>query len=460
MRLNLCQSPRNNSAYTIDSMLQDIVRDLETDEIRSVDVVRKAYECAATPQAAHVFTVRCDDDAHKTALGADRVRKSGSAPRFLGVPITVKDNFDLAGLPTTAGSVLLRNSAPAAMDAPVVKRLRDAGFIILGRSNMTEFAFSGLGLNPHYGTPRNPAFPEEERIPGGSSSGAGVSVGLGIAPAAIGTDTGGSIRIPAALCGLVGFKPTAAAVSRQGVLPLSTTLDSVGVIAKSVACCAAVFSVIADSPPGRAAAELAGTHFAVIENYVFDGIDDYIVRCFDRGVMRLEKAGARITRKTIPALARIPAMHAKGTFAGAESYAWHQEHIARNSTAYDPRVLTRIAAASTMTLADLAELQAARAQLIAGVALGAQGFDALLMPTVPLIAPRTSDLIDDTSYHTTNSLMLRNPTLVNLIDGCAISVPCHEVGDSPAGLSVIGMGGTDAAILALAAATERVVCPP
>ncbi|MEQ1935423.1 MAG: amidase family protein, partial [Fimbriimonadaceae bacterium] len=227
-------------------MLTELAHDMSGRKRSCVDLVDEALSRANATAATHVFTMRFDESSRRFAEAADAARKSGTTSPYLGVPITIKDNFDLAGLPTTAGSTLLRASQPATADAEVVRRLRGAGFTILGRTNMTEFAFSGLGLNPHYGTPRNPAFPSESRVPGGSSSGGAVSVALGIVPVAIGTDTGGSIRIPAALCGLVGFKPTAARVSRRGVLPLSATLDAVGVIAKSVSCCANTLQVIWD----------------------------------------------------------------------------------------------------------------------------------------------------------------------------------------------------------------------
>lgn len=442
-------------------MLRDIVRRLRGREIQSVDLVASAYRQADGPEGSHVFTRRYTVDAQKAAEAADRTEYSDTTPAFLGVPVTVKDNFDLAGVPTTAGSILLRNAQPAAMDADVVKRLKAAGFVVLGRTNMTEFAFSGLGLNPHYGTPRNPAFPHEERIPGGSSSGAAVSVGLGIAPAAIGTDTGGSIRIPAALCGLVGFKPTAAAISQRGVLPLSTTLDSVGVIARSVACCAAVLRAIADMPAAFESRPITanGAHLAVIENYVFDGIEDHVARSFEKAIRRLEQSGTRITRITLRALNDIPAMHAKGTFAGADAYAWHRGYVDTARTAYDPRVLARIVAAAAMTPADYEALKQARAQFITRISTDTQDFDGLLAPTVPVIAPKISTLADDTQYHTTNALMLRNPTAVNLMDGCAVSMPCHDPGEPPVGLSLIGLGGRDGAILSLAQTIASTISP-
>lgn len=443
-------------------MLSAIVQGLRGRRRRSSDLIEEALRRADEAAAADVFTLRFDAAARKLARAADAAREAGGVQPYLGIPITVKDNIDLAGLATTAGSMLLRDAAPAPKDAEVVRRLRDAGFIVLGRTNMTEFAFSGLGLNPHYGTPRNPAFPAADRIPGGSSSGAAVSVALGIAAFSIGTDTGGSIRVPAALCGLVGFKPTAARVNQRGVLPLSPTLDSLGVIAKSVDCCASAFTIIAESvetdlqlPPS-----LKGVRLAVIDNYVSKGIEAQVASSFERAVDQLSQAGAIITRLKIPALDGIPGMHAKGTLSGTEAFAWHCDHIAANAGAYDPRVLERIKAGSSMSADEYVELQANRRRFIADVEAQARDFDALLAPTVPVIAPRITDLAAEESYFACNALMLRGPSIVNLFDGCAISIPCQEAGRPPVGLSLIGLGGRDRVLLGLAGAAEAVISPP
>lgn len=442
-------------------MLGNIASGLAGRTVRSSELVDDALRRADQPNAAHVFTDRFDAAARSLALAADAARDAGAASPYLGVPITIKDNLDLGGLPTTAGSTILRKAAPAMADANVVRRLRGEGFIVLGRTNMTEFAFSGLGLNPHYGTPRNPAFPTEERIPGGSSSGAAVAVALDIAAFSIGTDTGGSVRIPAALCGLVGFKPTATAVDRHGVLPLSTTLDTVGIIAKSVACCASAFAIMSglEHTPAPPRLSLQGARLAVIDNFVFDRIEDYVAACFERALERLARAGATITRLKIPELDRIREMHAHGTLSGAEAYAWHRDHIARDASGYDPRVLSRIAAGASMSAADYITLHERRRRLIADVGVRAQDFDALLAPTVPVIAPLLADLATDERYHASNALMLRNPVIVNLFDGCAISIPCQEPGQAPVGLSVIGLGGTDEQLLRLTAAVEPILRP-
>ncbi|WP_136163476.1 amidase [Sphingomonas flavalba] len=413
---------------------------------------------ADQPEAEGVFTLRLDKEARAFAEAADARRAARSRAPFLGVPITVKDNFDLMGHPTTAGSRLLADAPPPRQDAAVLERLRRAGFIIIGRTNMTEFAFSGLGLNPHFGTPANPAFPGERRIPGGSSSGAAVSVALGIVPAAIGTDTGGSVRIPAALCGLSGFKPTADAVTRAGVLPLSTTLDSVGVIAKSVADCAALFDVIRDrAGPPRHPMPARRIRLGLVRNYVMDGIEPAVADAFEAAVARIEAGGIAIERITLPELDGIPAMMREASFAAAETAAWHAPYLAAGrSDAYDPRVLTRIRAGETMAAPAYVALVAARAAMIEAVGAKVAGLDALLWPTVPFVAPTIATLADDDTYYATNALALRNSTVANLLDGCAISIPCPTDGP-PVGLTLAALSGRDDHLLSVSATVQTVL---
>ena len=231
----------------------------------------------------------------------DLLRSSGAAPSpYAGIPISIKDLFDITGQVTRAGSTVLANRPAATQDATSVARLRRAGFVVIGRTNMSEFAFSGLGMNPHYGTPRNPWERPQGRIPGGSSSGAAISVADGMAHAALGTDTGGSCRIPAAFTGLVGYKPTASRVPRTGAIPLSTTLDSIGPIARSVACCATLDAVLAnDSPPNLTNRSLAGMRFAVPTTFVLEDMDADVAAHFERSLSRMSAAGARIERIAI-----------------------------------------------------------------------------------------------------------------------------------------------------------------
>ena len=415
--------------------------------------IEAALQRADEADAKSVFIVRLDDEARQFAHVADVSKAAGSLAPHLGTPITVKDNFDVAGLPTTAGSRVLADAAPAKNDSAVVARLRAAGFVLIGRTNMTEFAFSGLGLNPHYGTPLNPAFPGERRIPGGSSSGAAVSVALGIAPAAIGTDTGGSIRIPAAFCGLTGFKPTADAISQEGVLPLSPSLDAVGVIARSTADCAAMFDVLRNAK-GRRRTEVPAQRIrlGVVSTYVQADMDDHVALGIGDAVRRIAEAGIGVQVIEIPELADIPDMMRRATFPAAEAAAWHAQLLDRRDE-YDARVLVRILAGGGMKAADYVTLVKRRCTMIAAVAARTSGFDALIWPTVSFVAPTIDGLADDDVYHAVNGRALRNSMVANLLDYCAISIPCPCQGP-PVGLTLAAPPGTDDHLLSIAATIE------
>lgn len=408
--------------------------------------------------AASVFTLRLDSEAQAVAKASELRRDARAFAPFLGMPVTVKDNFDLMGHPTTAGSTLLADAPPAGKDATVVERLRRAGFVLLGRTNMTEFAFSGLGLNPHFGTPLNPAYPGQARIPGGSSSGAAVSVALGIAPVAIGTDTGGSIRIPAALCGLTGFKPSADAVSREGVLPLSTTLDSVGVIARSVSDCAAVFDVIRDRPgAARVSIPSRRIRLGLVQNYVLGDVEPEVEHAMNASISAIQARGVLVERIDLAELGDIPKIMQEVTFAAAEAFAWHERFLsAGREGEYDPRVVARILTGAGMTAAGYVRLLAWRHTFIEAVASQIVGLDALLWPTVPFIAPTIASLADDAAYHATNALALRNSTVANLFDGCAISIPCAGDGP-PVGLTLAALHGRDDHLLSVATSVQSLL---
>ncbi len=400
-----------------------------------------------------------------TALAAadyyDRLRAKGGAPSpFAGIPVSIKDLFDIAGDVTTAGSVILHDAAPAGQDAPSVARLRAAGFIPIGRTNMTEFAFSGLGINPHYGTPANPYDRKAARIPGGSSSGAAVSVTDGMAAAALGTDTGGSCRIPAALCGIVGFKPTARRVPTQGAFPLSTSLDSIGPIAPTVRCCAILDAVLAGEPAADPADfPLGGLRLAVPQTMVLDGLAAEVARTFEVALATLSKAGAKIVDLPLRELSELAQINAKGGPSAAESYAAHRALIAKGEKQYDPRVLVRILRGKEQDAADYIELMAARRDFILRVAAVTAPYDALVMPTTPITAPRIADLAPDDAYRHANAAVLRNPSVANFLDRCSISIPCQRAGDAPVGLMLIGEHGADRRLLAVAAAMEKAVSP-
>ncbi|MFH1043664.1 MAG: amidase, partial [Pseudomonadota bacterium] len=340
-------------------------------------------------EGARAFLCTHRESALAEAKARDTLRAHGIVPSPLaGIPVSVKDLFDVAGDITRAGSKALADAVPATTDATVVRRLRQAGAIIVGRTNMVEFAFSGLGLNPHYGTPKNPWDRTTGRIPGGSSSGAAVSVADGMAAMGLGTDTGGSVRIPAALCGLIGFKPTARRIPRDGTFPLSMTLDSIGPIAPGVACCALVDSILAgDAPQVPPALPIRGLRLGVVKDYVLEGLDSGVAEAFGNALARLSKAGASVTDVRFEALQRLPQINRKGGLVVAEAYAIHRELIARRKADYDPRVASRILRGADLNAADYIEALNQRAAMIEDSARVAAPYDALLMPTVAMVAP-------------------------------------------------------------------------
>ena len=429
---------------------------------QALEAATDSSEAASTFIAVHAATARASADA------IDGLRAAGvPLPALAGIPISIKDLFGEAGQVSRAGSKVLDDAAPETADSTVVQRLRAAGLVIVGRTNMTEFAYSGLGLNPHYGTPRNPWDRATGRIPGGSSSGAAVSVTDGMAAAAIGTDTGGSVRIPSALCGLTGFKPTARRVPTDRVLPLSSTLDSIGPLARSVDCCAQLDAVLAGLPvaalpavSSSAAASLAGFSFAVPKTVVFDGIDATVSAAFEAACRALSAAGARLVEVEVPEFAALAHLNRRGGFIAAEAWAWHARLLASREAEYDRRVAGRIRRGAAMTAADYLELLDARPRWIAGVQqrLRAVNAETLLMPTVPVVAPPLAPLQDsDETYGSTNLLLLRNPTLINFLDGCALSLPCQRPGDAPVGLMLASAGGADSRLLALGSTVEAVL---
>jgi aspartyl-tRNA(Asn)/glutamyl-tRNA(Gln) amidotransferase subunit A len=395
--------------------------------------------------------------ARTLADAADAQRRAGRAPSpYAGIPITLKDLFDVAGETTRAGSAVLRGAPPAGSHAPVVARVLAAGLVPVGRTNMTEFAFSGLGINPHYGTPRSPWDRATGRIPGGSSSGAAVSVADGMATAALGTDTGGSCRVPAALCGVTGYKPTARRVPLAGVLPLAPSLDSVGPLAPTVTCCALMDAILAgETPLMPKARDLAGLRLALPANIVRDGIDDATTAAFERACARLSASGARIFTLPFPQLDAVAAANRLGGFAAAEAYAWHRSLLAEQGASYDPRIRIRIERGMQQSAADYIDLLAARRRLIAEMNRATAPFDALIMPTVPVVPPPIAALADEAEYNRVNMLLLRNCAFWNFFDRCAISLPCHRAGEAPSGLMLVGetMGDTD--LFAIARAVEE-----
>jgi aspartyl-tRNA(Asn)/glutamyl-tRNA(Gln) amidotransferase subunit A len=410
-------------------------------------------------EGARVFIHVDADGAIAAAEAMDRLRKANAAPSpFAGIPVSIKDLFDIKGQVSRAGSRALDDRPPAANDAPVVARLRRAGFVVIGRTNMTEFAYSGLGINPHYGTPKNPWRRDVGHVPGGSSSGAAVSVTDGMAHGALGTDTGGSCRIPAAYCGIVGYKPTARRMPLDGGIPLSVTLDSYGPIARSVGCCAVMDAVLANEAivPIRSR-PAKGLRLMVPTTVMLDGLDSAVADAFERALDRLAGAGALIERMAVPEFAEIASLNVGGGFSAAESWAWHRALIAKKAELYDPRVISRIRRGESLSAADYVDLLAMRRAIIAGFERRVAPYDALVAPTVAMTPPVIADLAGDAAYTRANMLSLRNCALINTVDGCAISLPCHRDGEAPVGLMLAAAGGSDRTIFEIAAGIEPIV---
>ncbi|MCX4160828.1 MULTISPECIES: amidase [Paraburkholderia] len=444
--------------------LAQLAADLSAGRTTSRALVETALERIADPagQGSTVFMHVDADSARAAADAHDRLRAAGTVLSPLaGIPVSVKDLFDIEGQVTRAGSRVLADAPPATADAIAVARLKRAGAVIVGRTNMSEFAFSGLGLNPHYGNPLSPyrrSEPGDERISGGSSSGAAASVADGMAAIALGTDTGGSIRIPAALCGLTGFKPTAERIPKQGGVPLSSTLDSFGPIGVSVACCALVDRMLAGLEPRVPAARpLEGVRLGVLTNYVTDGVEPAVTEAVDMALKHLEAAGAIVKEVRFAPLDRLAEINRFG-FSPIEAYAWHRPLLEKHRDLYDPRVLVRILKGQPASAADYLDLLAERHAMLEAARALWQRFDAVVAPTVPVVPPRVADLIDDDeAFGRTNALILRNPSAFNFLDTCALSLPCHRRGDAPVGLMLAGAPHNDDALLALGRAAEAVL---
>ena len=422
--------------------------------------LQAAWLRADRPACANVFIRRFEAQATASAQAIDLMRAAHvPLPVLAGMPISIKDLFDVAGQPTSGGSRSMRDALPAAQDCSVVARLRAAGAVLMGHTNLSEFAYSGVGINPHHGTPANVCSPiGTPLIPGGSTSGGAVSVAAGAAFAALGSDTGGSIRIPAALQGLVGFKNTQRLTPLDRTLPLSSTLDTACAITRSVTDAVLLHAVLAARSPALPGKPMAALRLAVPTTLMLDGLEPVVARAFERALIALRRAGARVEELVMPPLHELADLQAQGGFAAAESWAWHRHRLAQREVDYDPRVAARIRRGSAISAADYLDLQRKRADWIARVDHLACGFDALLSPTVPMVASAIASLLDnDERFFATNALLLRNPSVVNMLDGCALSLPCHAPGELPIGLMIWGSAMRDDVILDASLAIEAVL---
>lgn len=441
--------------------LAHLSRQLADRKVTARDLVEASLSRIADPagEGARAFVAVDAEGARAAADFVDLQRKRGrQVSPLAGIPFSSKDIFDLAGEVTTAGSKVLRNDPPAAADATAIARLKDRGMIVIGRTNMTEFAYSGVGLNPHYGTPRSPFDRATGRIPGGSSSGAAVSVADGMVSLGIGTDTGGSCRVPAAYCGIVGYKSSHGRVPLTGCNPLSFSFDTIGPLANSVACCATADAIMAGDWDGIVPErQTRGLRLAVLKDFVLDGLAPQVERDFARALKALEQAGAMISEMAFPELREIPAINAKGGIVAAEAWATHRARIAAAGDAYDPRVRFRVELAASITAADYLDYLARRREMIGLFAQRFTGFDAVLLPTTLNTPPAIAELAEDKDYVRLNAMSLRNTYVGNFLNGCAISLPMQGRGEAPAGLMAMAPWGHDRALFGVAGALETVL---
>jgi aspartyl-tRNA(Asn)/glutamyl-tRNA(Gln) amidotransferase subunit A len=420
----------------------------------SLELIENCLSRISDPEGEgrRTFIKVWDDQARTVAHAQDDLRGAGYAVSpVAGIPISIKDLFDVEGEITLAGTRALDDAAPAGADAPVVTRLKAAGAVLVGRTNMTQFAFSAVGVNPHFGTPGNPW--DRSRIPGGSSSGAAVSVADGMATAAIGSDTVGSIRVPAALCGIVGFKPTQRTVPRKGAVPLSTTLDSIGPLARTVEDCALVHAIIAGEAyqlPGVASP--SGLRLAIPTDVVLEGMDADVARAFERACSVISSAGAIVSELELNLFSEIRSDNLNATIQAVEAFAWHSGLLARRGHDYDPNVRKRVERGAQFSAVDYVRALERRSDLMREFQGLTEPFDALILPTVPIIAPTMDECARDEDD--VRAKLIRNPSLFNLLDRPAISIPIHRIGDAPVGLTIVGERDGDWRLLGISRAIE------
>lgn len=439
---------------TIDILLARIA----AGDLTHTELLERCIAASAAPEAASVYLHTWFESALAAARAADAARAAGEPLGPLaGLPVSIKDLYDVAGEVTRSASAAREDAAAAAGDAEAVRRLRAAGAALTGRTNMTEFAFSGVGINPHFGTPRNPTDHSVARIPGGSSSGAAVSVALGLCVAALGSDTGGSIRIPAALNGLTGFKSTQRRVPLDGTLPLSRTLDTACAMARSVTDCLRIDSVLADQPLRPAAVPASALRFAVPQTLLLDELEPEVGEAFELALRVLRDAGASVEEIPLHELSELAALNAAGGFSAPESWAVHRGLLATRRDMVDHRVVARIERGAAMSAADYLDLIDARADWIERVEARIEPFDAILCPTVPLLAPPIAALAHDDAFFRANALLLRNTAVFNFLDGCSISLPCQPSGALPVGLMLSHAGMLDEVLLSAAMTVETLL---
>jgi aspartyl-tRNA(Asn)/glutamyl-tRNA(Gln) amidotransferase subunit A len=442
------------------AQLSVLIQNGAADPVEVTEAVLDGIEAYADQS---IFTVLLPDRALDEARASSARLKDGRSRGLLdGIPVAWKDLFDIEGRATTAGSKVLRNDPVAEADATVVSALSHAGMVAVGCTNMSEFAFSGLGINPHYGTPHNPRGKDVPRIPGGSSSGAGVVVAAGLVPVAMGTDTGGSVRIPAAFNGIVGYKATRGRYPMDGVFPLAKSLDSLGPLCRTVQDTIWIDAAMRGltAAPAIAASPIRGLDVVIPDNVVFDGAEAGVISAFEQSVEWLIAEGASVSRITIPAFDEILALMAKhGALVTAEAFALHRERLGGAAAdEMDRRVVMRTRLGETITVTDYLAILNARERLISDVErLVGESF--IAFPSVAHVAPPIAPLeASDDLFVATNGKTLRNTMLGNFLDWCGVSIPCGTGdADMPVGFLLSAVGGRDEALLGAALSAEAVI---
>lgn len=435
-------------------------RAIEAGKLDPRDLTRKAFAAARELDPdRRVFSHVMETRAQAEADGAYQRATAGLRRHPLdGVPVSWKDLFDSAGTATSAGTLPLKNRIPT-RDAEVLARATRAGLVAMGKTNMTELAFSGLGINPHFGTPANAFDDRVERVPGGSSSGAAISVARGICAAAIGTDTGGSVRIPAAWNGLVGLKTTSGLLPLEGVLPLSHSFDTIGPLTRDVADAGAMLSVLAGQKYRPVeASDLSQAVFLLPGGVAWSDLDEGIALALEEAIRRLIHAGARIIEAPLP---ELEAIHALAWAPGksrlvAEAYAnWHEILEAHGEMIFPP-VHARVLAGAKLSATDLVAADSERRAITARYLAATAGYDGVLLPSVQITPPPIAQLIaGGPEYFKANLGALRNTTMGNQLGLCAITLPIgYDACGIPVGLMLQSAPYTEQKLLSLALAME------
>jgi len=439
---------------------------LKTTEITSTKLVIDAL--ARAKKSDSVF-IQLNEGLPSLANSIDRAReKHQPVPALAGIPIVLKDLFNVRNERTLAGSVARKNFArPETKDAEVIAPLRGAGLLFLGRTNMSEFAFSGIGKNPHYGTPLSIWDRQTGRLPGGSSSGSAVSVAEGIVVASLGSDTAGSCRVPAAFNGVVGVKPSYGRMSLKGIYPLSPTSDAPGPIASDVDSCYILDQLMtgkssaSDSLPVLSVREPHTLNFIVPEAEVLEDLDNEVRSTFEQALDFLTEAGVHLRTEKMPVIDASIELFYNKAIVLYEAYQHHQAMLEQYGDDYDPFVFQRILAGKTISDDEQQDRYRAKAELVESFNQHYRQLDAgaLLYPTTPCVPPAISETDDPDNARRVNLRCLRNTVTVNYFDGCSISLPCHRTGEAPVGLMVSSINGDDENLYSVSAAIEKILKP-